>query len=220
MTIVPAALIGAASWTAAEYGLHRFVMHEQRGPRLAAREHLSHHADVTYFSPTSKKLLSAAATTAIAFPVSSVLTGRRNGTAFTTGMIAAYAGYEVAHRRIHTHAPATAWGRWMRRSHLAHHFGSPLRNHGVTSPLWDLVFRTARAPGVVTVPRRMAPRWLLDERGDVRPQFAADYRVKGRLAATPADVERDRADAFANRIPVADPDAAAPGDATRRGAVA
>ena len=52
---VTAALAGAASWTAAEYGLHRFAMHEMRGKGLASVEHLKHHADVTYFSPASKK---------------------------------------------------------------------------------------------------------------------------------------------------------------------
>ncbi len=51
-----AALIGAAAWTATEYGLHRFLMHELRGRGLASVEHLKHHADVTYFSPASKKL--------------------------------------------------------------------------------------------------------------------------------------------------------------------
>ena len=62
-----AAVAGAVSWTAAEYGLHRFAMHELRGRGLASREHLSHHADVTYFSPASKKVASAAGTTAVAW---------------------------------------------------------------------------------------------------------------------------------------------------------
>ena len=48
-SLVVASLAGAASWTIAEYGLHRFAMHELRGKGLASREHLSHHADVTYF---------------------------------------------------------------------------------------------------------------------------------------------------------------------------
>ena len=46
---VLAALAGAASWTAAEYLLHRFAMHEMQGRGLASVEHLDHHADVTYF---------------------------------------------------------------------------------------------------------------------------------------------------------------------------
>ncbi len=196
-----AAIVGAASWTAAEYGLHRFAMHEMRGKGLASVEHLKHHADVTYFSPASKKLLSAAGTTAVAWPLASAVAGRRWATAFTSGMIATYFGYEVAHRRVHTHPPRSAYGRWARRSHLHHHFGAPMRNHGVTSPVWDKVFGTYQEPGVVTVPRRMAPVWLLDADGDVRPELAGDYRVKGAARRDPTQVEQDRADAFANLAP-------------------
>jgi sterol desaturase/sphingolipid hydroxylase (fatty acid hydroxylase superfamily) len=200
---VTAALAGGAAWTALEYGLHRFAMHEMRGRGLASREHLSHHADVTYFSPTSKKLLSAAGTTVAVYPVCTLLAGRRWATAFTAGMIGTYFGYEVAHRRIHTHPPRNTYGRWARRSHLHHHFGAPMRNHGVTSNVWDRLFGTYDDPGVVTVPRRMAPVWLLDDAGDVRPEYAADYRVKGGAGRDIAQVERDRADAFANAAPVA-----------------
>ena len=84
-----AAALGALGWTATEYGLHRFAMHQMRGRGLASVEHLRHHADVTYFSPASKKLASAAATTAVVFPVASALTGRRRATEFTSGMLAA-----------------------------------------------------------------------------------------------------------------------------------
>mgnify|MGYP001819441878 FL=1 len=56
-------------------------------------------------------------------------------------------------------------------------------------------------PGVVTVPRRMAPRWMLDENGEVRPELAGDYVVKGRRGYDGAQAERDRIDAFANHIP-------------------
>jgi len=198
---ITAALAGAATWTAAEYGLHRFAMHELRGKGLASREHLKHHADVTYFSPASKKLLSAAVTTAVAYPTSAAVMGRRWATAFNVGLITMYFGYEVAHRRTHTHPPVNEFGRWMRRSHLHHHFGAPMRNFGVTSPVWDRLFGSYDDPGVVTVPRRMAPVWLLDERGDVRPEFAADYLVKGGRDRPIELVERDRVDAFANVAP-------------------
>lgn len=199
---VGSALAGAAAWTALEYGLHRFLMHEMRGRGLASVEHLKHHADVTYFSPASKKLASAAATAAIALPVARAAVGRRHAVAFTTGLITMYFGYEVAHRRTHTHPPRNRYGRWARRSHLHHHFGAPMRNFGVTTPVWDRLFRTYDDPGVVTVPRRMAPVWLLDGAGEVRPELAADYRVKGSDRRDPAQIERDRRDAFANVVPV------------------
>jgi hypothetical protein len=196
-----AALAGAASWTAVEYGLHRGVMHEMRGRGLASVEHLEHHADVTYFSPASKKLASAAVTTTVAFPIAVAVAGRRRAFAFTVGLIAAYFGYEVAHRRTHTHPPRGAYGRWARRNHLSHHFGAPMRNFGVTSPVWDRLLGTFDDPGVVTVPRRMAPRWLLDETGEVRAEFAGDYLVKGARTTETSQIGRDRDDAFANLAP-------------------
>lgn len=198
-----AAVLGAMSWTALEYGLHRFAMHEMRGRGLASVEHLSHHADVTYFSPASKKALSAAATTVVVHPIARAVAGRRWARAYTAGLIATYYGYEVAHRRIHTHPPASGYGRWARRSHLHHHFGSPMRNFGVTTPVWDRVLGTYDDPGVITVPRRMAPVWLVDDDGRVRPEFAADYVVKqgSRRRADEPAADDDRRDAFANVAP-------------------
>ena len=200
---VGAALLGAASWTAAEYGLHRFLMHEMKGRGLASREHLKHHADVTYFSPTSKKLLSAVSTSAVALPVASAVAGRRWACWYTGGLIAMYGAYEVLHRRTHTHPPRNAYGVWMRRSHLHHHFGGPMTNHGVTTPVWDRALGTARDPGVVTVPLRMAPTWLIDDEGQVRPEHAAHYVVKAGRPRTEAQAQRDHEDAFANTAPQA-----------------
>ncbi len=203
--LLAAGALGAASWTGTEYLLHRFAMHEMRGKGLASREHLQHHADVTYFSPTWKKLLSAAATSTVVFPAAWALTGRRTASTYTGGMIAMYGVYEVAHRRTHTHPPKNGFGRWMRRSHLYHHFGKPMRNFGVTTPLWDKAFGTYDEPGVVTVPRRMAPVWMIDGNGEVRPEYAADYAVRGGARSTEGQRKRDHDDAFANEAPVLEP---------------
>ena len=196
-----AVLIGAASWTAAEYGLHRFLMHGLRGRGLASAEHLKHHADVTYFSPASKKVASAAATATLAYPATRALAGRRWAGAFTVGLLSMYFGYEVAHRRIHTHPPRSRYGRWARRNHLHHHFGAPTHNFGVTSLVWDKAFGTYDDPGAVTVPRRMAPVWLLDETGAVNADFADDYLAKGARDREASQVDRDRLDAFTNVAP-------------------
>lgn len=198
-----AAIAGAMSWTLVEYALHRGAMHEMRGRGLPSVEHLGHHADVTYFSPASKKIASAAATTAVAYPVAVATVGRRRAIAFTVGLITMYFGYEVAHRRTHTHPPRGRYGRWARRNHLHHHFAAPMRNFGVTSPVWDRLLGTYDAPGVVTVPRRMAPKWMIDETGALRVELAADYIVTGVGRLETNQVERDRGDAFANVAPQA-----------------
>jgi hypothetical protein len=51
-------------------------------------------------------------------------------------------------------------------------------NHGVTSPLWDIVFRTYERPVVVRVPRRHAPKlpWLLDG-GRIADALTADFEL-------------------------------------------
>src|SRR5690606_33109794 len=118
------------------------------------------------------------------------------------GLLAMYAAYEVAHRRIHTHPPVNRYGRWSRRNHLRHHFGAPRRNYGVTVPVWDRVFGTGDDDGgPIVVPRRMAPVWLLDERGEVRPDLAGDYIVKGARDRSADRAEHDRAAAYANTAP-------------------
>lgn len=196
-------MLGAFTWTVTEYGLHRFAMHVPRGRGMPSAEHLRHHAEVTYFSPASKKAASAAGTTAVAYPVARALAGRRWAASFVVGLIGTYLAYEVAHRRLHTHPPRTSYGRWMRKHHLDHHFGGPMRNFGVTVPWWDRVFGTAHEPEIVSVPRRLAPVWLLDDHGEVRPELAADYRVVGASSTSVAQSGRDRRDAFANVPPVA-----------------
>ncbi len=201
-SLAAAALVGGVAWTAAEYGLHRFAMHEVRGKGLASKEHLSHHADVTYFSPTSKKLLSAASTGSVVLPIAWATIGKHRALAFTAGMLTAYAGYEVAHRRTHTHPPTNTFGRWMRKSHFHHHFGAPMRNFGVTSPVWDVLLGTYEPPEIVTLPRRMAPNWMLDKNGEVKAEYQADYRAKGRRATNPNERARDRVDAFTNVTPL------------------
>jgi hypothetical protein len=188
-------LAGAVAWTISEYALHRFVGHGPRRtpPRgllrfvspaaFAAefnREHIAHHADPTYFAPASRKALASAAAIGAFSAAGSLLVGPRRAFSFALGFGAAYVAYEVLHRRVHTHPARGPLGRWRRRHHLHHHHGSPKVNHGVTSPFWDRIFSTEVNPVRVRIPRRLAPVWLLDADGLVRPELSGDYDVVGR----------------------------------------
>ncbi|MBM4359202.1 MAG: sterol desaturase family protein [Deltaproteobacteria bacterium] len=179
--ITSAAVLGAASWGAAEYLIHRFAGHEfakHRNP--FAVEHVRHHATTSYFAPTSGKVLAAGVAALVLVPLASLIAGRRSGTAFAVGLVATYGAYEVLHRRAHTRAPRTRYGRWLRKHHFHHHFHDPSANHGVTSPVGDWLFGTERAVGRVRVPRRQAMPWLVDEGGALRPEHADDYELVGR----------------------------------------
>jgi sterol desaturase/sphingolipid hydroxylase (fatty acid hydroxylase superfamily) len=204
--VAVAAVIGVGAWTALEYGIHRVLGHELRGRGITSREHLAHHADVTYFSPAHLKALSACTTAAVAFPATAAVVGRRRAGAFTVGLVTMYVAYEVMHRRTHTHAPRGAYSRWTRRNHLHHHAGNPMRNFGVTTPLWDKVFGTYDPPpDRLRLGRRLAPEWLLDADYEVRPAYDADYEVVGPRRASAATVEADREAALGNRTPALDP---------------
>ncbi len=190
---------GAAAWSLTEYCLHRFAGH---GPRrkhdgrlvswlspsgFAAgfqAEHVAHHVNPDYFAPAWKKLSAAAVGVPAVGALTAVVVGPRRGLSFAVGFMGAYLGYEVIHRRVHTHAPRGAYMRWVDRNHLFHHV-NPRVNHGVTSPVWDHVFGTHVAiDGRVRLHARMAPSWMTDaSTGEVRAAHAADYEVFGRRAS-------------------------------------
>ena len=112
--------------------------------------------------------------------IGALVLGAESGLAFAVGFIGAYGFYEYLHYTLHVKAPTTFYGRWARRHHFYHHFENPSFNHGVTSPLWDLVFGTYTNPGTVRVPRKFAMRWLINEEEAVWPNLVNDYSLKGR----------------------------------------
>lgn len=193
---------GVVLWSLAEYGLHRFAMHALRGRGLASREHLRHHAERDsvleswYFAWTGVLLVGAAlgaAASAVVGPV---------GASLGVGWVAAYGFYDWIHWRAHRRPIAHRYERWVRRHHFHHHFGHPMANQGVTSPVWDVVFGTyERVDGPIRVPRRLAMVWLVGDDGEVRPEHAADYVLVGSRPATDAQATEDHARAFANLAP-------------------
>lgn len=190
--------LGGLGWTFAEYAIHNWVMHGGKGRNEFSRQHLDHHADPNFFSPLWDKTVTEAAVVAALALLGSWLAGTAVGLSFAAGFAAVYHGYEILHRRIHSHPPTGPVGRFLRRHHMTHHFLAPTKNHGVSFPVWDLVFRTYRpAPAVVVLPARHAPLWVRDGRGGVRPEFAADYALRGGDGG-PAQKAADRAAAYSN----------------------
>ncbi len=170
--------VGVFAWTFAEYALHNWYGHVAKGRNEFSREHLKHHANNSYFAPTPKKVLVATMALAIVLPVAVLAAGVILGASFCVGFFLMYAAYEVVHRRCHTHAPRGPYSRWARKHHFHHHFASPKTNHGVTSPIWDLVFRTYEAPGQVRVPVKQPIAWLTDpDTGEVKRRYARDYTI-------------------------------------------
>ena len=177
--VVLAALLGVLTWTFLEYVIHRWMGHDKRFHKTPfGREHVRHHIEGDYFAPTWKKAIAAGILLAIVAPIGILVAGVGPGLGYALGLIGCYVGYEVQHRRNHTHAGIGGYGRWARRHHFHHHFADPRSNHGVSTPLWDLVFGTYQRPAVITVPPRLAMAWLVDAgTGAVHVAYAGNYRL-------------------------------------------
>ncbi|MHB8877952.1 MAG: sterol desaturase family protein [Myxococcaceae bacterium] len=182
LLLLASALAGAATWTILEYGLHRFFGHDRRTfPNPFGTEHTRHHGEGDYFAPTWKKALVALCAFAIVGGLAAAVAGPSRGAAFALSFVSMYAAYELLHRRVHTHRGFGAYGRYLRRHHFHHHFANPRANHGVTTPLWDVVFRTLERPGRIRVPRKLQMRWLTDPAtGEVRAEELPFYELAGK----------------------------------------
>jgi sterol desaturase/sphingolipid hydroxylase (fatty acid hydroxylase superfamily) len=179
MSIIAAAACGVLTWTLLEYLIHRWMGH---GRRLRGNpfgvEHTRHHAEGNYFAPTYKKLIVAAVVIAILSLPAIAIAGTAHGLAYVLGLVGFYGMYEVLHRREHTHPGIGAYGRWARRHHFHHHFVNNRSNHGVTTPIWDMVFGTLEQPTIIKVPRKLCMAWLLDPAtNDVQAAHAATYQL-------------------------------------------
>jgi len=149
---IPAGFVaGLFLWTLVEYTLHRFVFHyKARSPfqeRIVFLFHGIHHAQ-----PQCKTRL-------VMPPVVSIpLAGLLYGLLFLifgpvfglphlvdplmSGLLTGYLVYDLTHYATH-HFPMR-WGflKFLKRYHMMHHYKTPDRRFGVSSPLWDIVFRT------------------------------------------------------------------------------
>jgi len=143
--------LGLLTWSLLEYGLHRFVFHidveNERLREVVNASHLGHHA-----APRDPDRLLVH--TIYGLVISTVLFGllyvmfRSSASAAGTlaGIWAGFLYYESVHYRAHLSTSSSGLISWQRRAHFYHHFVNRERCFGVTSPLWDYVFRTGFPP--------------------------------------------------------------------------
>ncbi len=144
-------LLGLFLWTLAEYVLHRFLFHfPARGPRqerIFFLFHGVHHAQpqvkTRLVMPPVVSIPLALVFYGLFFLVVGVLLKVRFlvGPIFS-GFISGYLAYDLIHYATH-HFPMRAgvW-KWLKRHHMRHHYKSPDKRFGVSSPLWDYAFKT------------------------------------------------------------------------------
>ena len=170
--------LGAFTWTFLEYVIHRFRGHKKNGKGPVRKEHLQHHAKANYFVQLYKKIPIAIAVLVMSAIIVGAIAGLINGLAFAFGLAGMYFIYELTHRAFHVREPFIRYGLKMRKHHFYHHFGNPKNNHGVTTALWDRIFKTYQTVEQVAVPPKMVMQWLLNEEHTVKGKYRDHFRLR------------------------------------------
>jgi sterol desaturase/sphingolipid hydroxylase (fatty acid hydroxylase superfamily) len=181
MTLALAVALGILTWSFLEYVIHRWLGHDRRLVKktIFGREHTMHHAKGDYFATIGKKFVASVLFLAVAAPPAMLLVGTEHGLAWAGGLVGFYLVYEILHRLLHVWEGIGPYARWARRHHFHHHFGDPRTNHGVTSPIWDIVFGTHAPATRIVVPEKLAMRWLRDpQTGAIRTDLGPTWVVR------------------------------------------
>jgi sterol desaturase/sphingolipid hydroxylase (fatty acid hydroxylase superfamily) len=139
--LVPAfALGGVLIWTLLEYLLHRFVLH---GTMRIAGSHDQHHAwpRAPIQTPTWPSLAAIAIVVSVPALLDTpfILTLGLAG-----GLMAGFLWYRLVHHAIHhgSRQPLARVISGIARRHLDHHRAEGIGNFGVTTSLWDRIFKS------------------------------------------------------------------------------
>ena len=137
---------GLLTWTLTEYVLHRYVFHwvneTSWGKRIHFVLHGVHH---DYPNDKDRLVMPLGASIPLGIVIYGIFYfafGQLHGEALFAGMALGYLGYDGTHYAVHHFKHTTRLGKFLRKHHMLHHHADHDGGFGVSTPLWDLVFRT------------------------------------------------------------------------------
>lgn len=137
---------GVLLWTLCEYVLHRWVFHWMGDTPLGRRIHFVLHGVHHDFPNDKHRLvmpLGASIPLGLLFFAAFYVTfGLPVAEPLFAGLVAGYILYDGTHYCVHHFKQTTRLGRFVKRHHMLHHHMDHDGGFGVSSPLWDVVFRT------------------------------------------------------------------------------
>lgn len=140
-------LFGMLLWTLLEYIIHRWVFHYEPKTRWGRQLHfIVHGVHHDYPNDASRLVMPPAVSIPVAallYVIFAVLLGRFS-TAVWAGLMFGYVCYDMIHYATHHFAGQGKIGLWLKQYHLRHHYKDDQNGYGISSPLWDYVFRTTQ----------------------------------------------------------------------------
>lgn len=142
-------LTGLVVFTLIEYLAHRFAYHseEYKNPEhWQYKIHGAHHEFPTDRDILAMPLPLMLLLSAVLFSIFRLIMGDF-AYPFFAGIILGYGLYLSIHVLIHTRKPPKNFFRYLWRHHNLHHFRYEDKAYGVSTPLWDIIFRTMPPSG-------------------------------------------------------------------------
>ena len=144
------AFIGLFIWTLTEYVLHRYVFHyparSKAGRYFVFLFHGLHHDDPQDGTRLVMPPVPAIIYVSLLYLFFSLFIPGEYLKLFMGFFLIGYLIYDYIHYATH-HFPMTSKvGRFLRAWHLKHHYAHEASKYGVSSPLWDYVFKTVNGP--------------------------------------------------------------------------
>jgi sterol desaturase/sphingolipid hydroxylase (fatty acid hydroxylase superfamily) len=145
-TILLYIVIGIAVWTLTEYILHRFVFHYTPPGKIGARIHfIFHGVHHDYPNDTKRLVMPPSVSIPLAvlfFILFQAIFGNVLVAPFFIGFIAGYLFYDISHYAIHHFNMHNKFWLLIKNHHMRHHYQDPKKGYGVSSPFWDVIFRS------------------------------------------------------------------------------
>jgi 4-hydroxysphinganine ceramide fatty acyl 2-hydroxylase len=147
LSVIAVFALGVAFWSLTEYLLHRFVFHLQPDSPWGRRMHFIIHGVHHDFPHDPMRLVmppSVSIPLAIGFWfLFRLVLGPAWALPAFAGFLLGYLIYDMVHYHVHHHRAKNKLSLALRRYHYRHHFQQSDRGFGVSSPVWDRVFRTS-----------------------------------------------------------------------------
>jgi len=140
-------IAGLAVWTITEYLLHRYIFHYYPSSKWGQRLHFIFHGVHHDYPKDAKRLVmppSASIPLALAFYFLFlwILKDQTKLFAFFPGFITGYLIYDMMHYAMHHYNFKSSLMKKVKQHHMLHHYDDSTKGYGVSTALWDVIFRS------------------------------------------------------------------------------
>lgn len=137
---------GILLWTLTEYIMHRFAFHYEPKSNWGQKLHFIFHG-VHHDYPNDKLRLVLPPSVSIPLAVGfyflfAALISEAYLYAFYPGFVLGYLCYDISHYAFHHLNFKNEFWKKLKKHHMLHHYSDATKGYGVSSSLWDKIFRS------------------------------------------------------------------------------